>query len=171
MRSLSELPLIFFKGITVIIFVATLLLFATVLLDPFKMQPKFRDQKRTQDLTQFHTFLTEYLNSPLVLSSYVQTDIHQIGTATSGCALETEYCSIPSDTCMNLNHILPDPSLDLPVDPLLGSVAKTGYAVVLEAPGTVKFIACHGENSLLEEGRAFEKEAVAYEEAQNDKNN
>jgi hypothetical protein len=71
--------------------------------------------------------------------------------------------------CLNLRYILPDPSLDLPQDPQVGTVSKTGYGVVLEAPGKIKIVACHSENSQIEEGREFEKELSTYEKVKNEK--
>jgi hypothetical protein len=167
--SLERFAARFFTTLTVVIFVASLLLFAGVIFDPLKVQPHFRDLKRAEDVVTFQNWIREYLASPAALRTGISSDMMQIGLSKSGCALQTERCSIPSDGCINLRQIVPDITLDLPQDPQFGNKDKTGYAVVFIPPDIVKVVACHAETHTIEEGSANAKEAAAYAEDQKNK--
>lgn len=103
-----------------------------------------RNSVRLKDVQAITTALHQYTadhggNLPADLDNRVR----QIGTARSGCELDTAQCSIAQSTdCIDLGTSLEPYLKDTPTDPASGSVAYTHYAVRAERGGGFLVIAC-----------------------------
>ncbi len=103
-----------------------------------------RNSVRLKDVqvitTALHAYAVEHGGS---LPADLDTRVRQIGTAQSGCELDTAQCSIAQSTgCIDLGASLEPYLEDIPADPASGSVAHTHYAVRTERGGGFLVIAC-----------------------------
>ena len=103
-----------------------------------------RNAERLRDVQAITGALQQY--AALHAGAYptgLDAEEKQIGSATTACGVQTAQCSIPETRgCLDLTVAL-DPFLEaIPVDPGMGSDARTRYAVRSERGGGLLVIPC-----------------------------
>lgn len=128
----------------VVAIVSALAVAVFVSLNPAQRLKDARDARRVTDvdtiLSAIHTYIVD--NKGTIPSGLNATE-KQLGTAVTGCAISTGTCAVAGATdCVDLTTPLANYLKTIPMDPLDGTAALTGYSVVLSAEGLVTVKAC-----------------------------
>jgi len=133
--------------------IAVLAVVVFVALNPAKRLQDTRDAKRVSDvqsiLTAIHASIVDNSGAlPSGLSNGMSET--QIGTGTTGCGGAVGKCtSITPASCVDLVAPLANYLNTIPVDPKIGTDAKTGYTVTVSSAGLVTVKACGTEGTTI----------------------
>jgi len=132
----------------VITIIAILAAIVFVAIDPAKRFSQARNTQRWSEVTSIASAVLQYaVDNDGDYPGGVDTNLRQLGTATSGC--DSPFCLEVGDlasSCLNLSGYLVDDYLaSIPYDPKTGSSEKTRYAIKKTASGRITVIACDAE--------------------------
>lgn len=135
--------------------IATLAVVAFVALDPAKRFADARDVRRISDvetiLSAVHQYVVDSKGSFPDSLSDVNTE-KQIGTASSGCSINTGNCGADS-ACADLGSELEKYLKTIPYDPENGSAATTHYTIEKNNDGIITIRACDYEGDAISVSR------------------
>ena len=133
--------------LVVIAIIATLAVLVFVALDPIRRFQESRNARRWTDVSTLNTAIHTYtLDNQGVLPTGLAADAntYQLGTCASGAAT---LCTGAEAACVDLTTPLTAYLKSIPMDPLTGSSATTGYSVEVDANNIVTIAACSAERS------------------------
>ncbi|MBT4153975.1 MAG: hypothetical protein HOE53_05005 [Candidatus Magasanikbacteria bacterium] len=147
-NGLSVVGLILVIGMGSLLFVGSIFIFA-----PDDGVQKSRDTRRIQELQSIvHAIRLGEVDGNIG-NSDISPLLWQIGTATSSCDIS---CAVKGENglvaeritqkaCLDLKSMLKKTLPQVPTDPVLGTIERTGYAVQRDALGNIQAVACHPE--------------------------
>jgi len=109
-----------------------------VLADPLGTLRQARNEHRLRTATELLTLLQ---NNPGAAQA------GQLGTATEGCQVSSDFCQIDTPSCANLTKLLPLAEQTLPADMSWGTNARTGFAISFPTAETIAVTACYSEGT------------------------
>lgn len=117
---------------------------AIIAIDPVQRFEEARNSRRLSDIQSITGAVHQYtIDHKGVLPKGLDTTEKQIGTATSGCSLQTNQCAVKGDgDCIDLTEVL-DPYLHgVPSDPDTATDTLTHYSIKLGENNAVVVKAC-----------------------------
>lgn len=136
--------------LVVITIIATLAVTVFVALNPAGRLEEARDARRISDvdsiLTAIHQSIVD--NGGTIPGSLTAGTEYQLGTAASGCQINTGGCNVlvAQDACKDLTTDLAKYLKTIPVDPS-APTGETGYSVGVDSNGIVTVKACLKEGT------------------------
>ena len=131
---------------TYLIFFLTVASLLVVLFGQKNQQLENRNARRLADLETYFSVIEQTTQERLgLLPGGISVLPRQIGTAETGCMLETTHCQVLSDSCINQKELQATPSGALSADIVAGTTQRTHYVVSREDANTVKLQACADE--------------------------
>lgn len=138
--------------LVVVAILAILALIVIIAIDPVHRFEEARDSRRLSDTQTITSALHQYvIDHRGALPAGLDKQERQIGTASAGCALQTDTCHVEHDTdCIDLTAVV-DPYLHgMPLDPDGGSQEHTRYSVRLGDNNAIVVKACNLSRATLQ---------------------
>lgn len=136
------------KILVCVLFLITCLGLLFVLFGDRTQQLENRNTLRQQDLTDYMLLIESSVEASLsgsIAPILIPELPMQIGTAETGCQLQTKHCTVLLDNCISPGALIATVSGTLSADVLSGTTERTMYAVWLESPATIVLAACDNE--------------------------
>lgn len=130
-----------FTLLEILIVVGIIAILATIIIvaiDPAERFRNARESRRLSDIQTLSSVVHQYLiDQKGKYPPGIDEKERQIGTAKSGCALQTDICQVGgSQDCVDLSETLHAYLSTIPEDPESGSSAYTHYTIQREKDGT-----------------------------------
>jgi prepilin-type N-terminal cleavage/methylation domain-containing protein len=116
---------------------------AIVAIDPVSRFEDARNSRRLSDIQAIAGVLHQYtIDHKGVFPSGLNNQERQIGTASSGCSLITDECSVKEDSCLDLTAAITPYLHGVPNDPSGGTREFTRYSVRIGDNNAIIVRAC-----------------------------
>lgn len=135
-----------FTLIEILLVIGIIAVLATVVivaLDPAKRFADARNARRLSDIQSILAAVQQYIiDNKGVLPTGIDTTEKQIGTASGGCAISSDYCNADTSVCVDLSSELAKYLKSVPYDPGAGSLATTHYSIQANDNNLITVTAC-----------------------------
>lgn len=131
--------------------IAVLATVVMVSLDPAKRFQDARDSRRLSDIESILSAVHQYIvDNQGELPAGVDTTEREISSAGSGCAIDTDACTVSSDSsCVDLGSSLVRYLKTIPFDPANGSETHTHYSIQTDSNNIITIRACDAEDQSI----------------------